>query len=141
MEIRRLGARDVALALRAVALGGGPPPREEQVRAFLDDARNLLVTAVEGCDPVGMLWGHVLDRPEGATRMALLYSIDVREDRRRRGIGRALIAEFRRDAAAAGAATTWLVTNESSAAAMALYRSAGGRRPAQDDVVWDWGRA
>src|SRR6266511_2489186 len=38
-------------------------------------------------EPVGMLLGHELDRRHGDERKMFLYEIDVREDRRRHGIG------------------------------------------------------
>ena len=136
MKVRRLGRGDAALARRAVAINGTVPRGAPGLGHFLADDRCVLLAALENGEPVGVLWGYLLERPEGPRRMALLYSVDVRADRRRRGHGRALVAAFERIRRRAGASKSWVVTNESNAAAMALYRGTRARRPSRDDVVF-----
>ena len=139
MRILRLGSRDAALARRAVAVNGTIGPGTPGLRRFLADGDCILLAAVEEGTPVGALWGFLLERPEGPRHMALLYSVDVRADRRRRGVGRALVLAFDRIRRRAGASKAWVVTNDSNRGAMALYRSTGARRRTRDDVVFEYG--
>jgi ribosomal protein S18 acetylase RimI-like enzyme len=91
-----------------------------------------MVVAYEGEDVAGMAYGHVLPRPDGAPPKALLYSIDVLEEHRRKGVGAALVRAFRE----AAPGPLWVVTNASNEAAMRLYAATGGVRPHEDDVVF-----
>lgn len=74
----------------------------------------------------GFLLGRV------AAGEAELLTLAVPGPARRRGIGRALVAGFEREAARRGAATAFLEVASDNAAASALYRGAGwhqaGRR-------------
>ena len=131
-RIVRLGPGDVQDARRLVHAFLGEPARPVDLRGWLWDRRNVMVGAFEEGEPAGLVYGHHLPRPDATGDMLLLYSIDVAEPHRRRGLGRRLVDAFREHAGPGG---TWLVTNESSEAAMELYRSCGAVRPHRDDVM------
>ena len=132
METRRLGPEDAALARELAGHFGEPAGDPETIAAWLADERNVAVAAFDEGRPVGLVYGYRLPRMDEQPDALLLYSIDVVEPARRRGIGTRLVAAMRRQASG----PLWLLTNESNEAAMALYRGAGGDRPAADDVLW-----
>jgi ribosomal protein S18 acetylase RimI-like enzyme len=103
---------------------------------LLDNARYLLL-ALERGHVVGSLNGYALRHPDRREPAFLLYEIDVREECRNRGIGKALVNWFIAEARSAGAFEVWVVTNQSNGPAMAMYRHCGLRRPNSDDVMLD----
>jgi ribosomal protein S18 acetylase RimI-like enzyme len=64
--------------------------------------------------------------PSRHARELLLYSIGVREDCRRRGIGRTLVREMRRWVEAADCPEVWVLAD--NPAAEAFYAAAGFER-------------
>lgn len=110
----------------------GWPRDEEAAQAWLTDERNLAVAAFVDGRPVGLAYGYRLERLDLRPDGLLLYSVDVEEAHRRRGIGTALLEAMRRHAPGG----MWLLTNTSNEAAMKLYERAGGCRPNLDDVMW-----
>ncbi len=66
----------------------------------------------------------------------LLYEIGVADEFRQRGVARGLIAELEALCRAIDAEEMFVITNGANHAAMELYRSTGGRREAEDDVVF-----
>jgi ribosomal protein S18 acetylase RimI-like enzyme len=138
ISIERLQAGDTQRALRHVAQFWARPPGDGAVRAFLGDPGNVFVVAeVEG-RPVGQALGYVLARWDGKAPMLFLYSIDVDEPYRRAGIGAGLVRAFREAGRAAGCGHTFVITTAGNEAAMRLYRSTGGVRPHEDDVVFEY---
>ena len=76
-----------------VAGRGGPrgAPGPEAAAAYLADPGVLHWIAEEDGRPVGHLLAYVERRRRGDERQLLLYEIGVRSDRRREGVGRALV--------------------------------------------------
>jgi N-acetylglutamate synthase-like GNAT family acetyltransferase len=75
-------------------LGRGGPRgalRPEAAAAYLADPAVLHWVAEEEAGVVGHLLCYVERRRRGDERQLLLYEIGVRSDRRRRGVGRALV--------------------------------------------------
>jgi len=132
MQVRRLGSRDLALAEDLVSNFLGPPRDAESLEAWLVDERNVAVAALVAGHCVGLAYGYRLARLDRRSDGLLLYSIDVLESARRRGIGKRLVEGMRKEAPG----PMWLLTNESNEGAMALYRRSGGHRPNPDDVMW-----
>ena len=89
--------------------------------------------AVEGGEAVGFIYGHVLRRFEATS--FFIYSVDVAETHRWRGIGKAIMAALSAETARGRWDEMFVLTNRSNGAAMALYASAGGVTPEPDDVV------
>lgn len=70
--------------------------------------------------------------------MMFIYEIGVRDDHRRRGVGRALVAELKRICSEARISRAFVITNEHNQTAMAFYRSLGATRDATDEAVFDF---
>ena len=147
IAIRRLAPGDEAVVQQLTAdndrfEGPGPPPRglpvpdEETAARFLADDSNHLLVAFDGDEPVGLLLAHKLLRRHGDEPKMHLYELGVREDYRRRGIGRQLIEAFGDLCRERGARRAFVLTDEANEAAMAVYGSAGGVRRREDDVVF-----
>lgn len=133
MEIRRLGPGDEDV-VRILATRPLPPDLE-----LLRDERTIFLTAFEAGEPVGFVLAHDLPRRHDPPKKLLVYEIDVREDRRRRGIGGALMRELAKVARERGIRHGWVLTDYDNEAGLALYRSAGGRARDVVELDFDYG--
>ncbi|HEY2750683.1 GNAT family N-acetyltransferase [Phenylobacterium sp.] len=133
MEIRVLGPGDEDLLVRAVALTDEGPLPHERATAHLADANLVNLVALEGGEAVGFVYGHILQRFEAVS--FFIYSVDVAESHRRRGIGKAMLAALRDLGREGRWDEMFVFTNVSNAAAMALYAGSGGISPPPADVV------
>lgn len=111
------------------AEGFAHPWSEEEVAQLISDRSTISVAAV---DPVsGIVRGFVIVRV--AADEAEILTIAVAASWRKRGIGRAILADAFRQAAEAGARAMFLEVGEDNEAALALYRHLGfvkvGERP------------
>lgn len=132
--ISRVPAADVQLFDRAVrtfgaAAGGG--------QAFLGSPGTLAFVASHDEEIFGWCWGYHLIRPD-ASSMLYLHRLEVVQEHRRRGIGRALLHTFMSAGAQAGATRMFLTTGEANTPARALYESLGGGLAAQGSTVNYW---
>jgi ribosomal protein S18 acetylase RimI-like enzyme len=129
MQIRRLGRGDedvvVALATRA--------PHT----ALLEDDRTIFLVAFEGDEPIGFVLAHDLPRRHDPPAKLLVYEVDVAEAHRRRGVGKALLAELAEIARSRGIRRGWVLTDRDNEAGMALYRAAGGLNP-HEETMWEF---
>ena len=117
-------------------VAAGRWPREGAVQRALDESAGLLpqgldtprMLVLRGHDadgePVGRAW-VALDGPRGIPGAAFLYDIEVVEERRGRGFGRALLVAVEDAARQAGATTLELNVFGQNRTAVALYDSAG----------------
>jgi ribosomal protein S18 acetylase RimI-like enzyme len=103
---------------------------------FLRDPDNFLLVATADGRICGVLYGYRLHRLDQREADVLLYSIDVGERDRRRGVGRRLVEATKRWAAEIGADEVWVITDRANTAAVALYRSAGGVEEAPEAVTF-----
>ena len=129
MEIRRLGPGDEG-AVRALAT------REPHFE-LLEDEHTIFLVAFDGDDPVGLVLAHHLPRRHDPPAKLLVYEVDVKESHRRRGVGKALMAELERIARGRGIRHGWVLTDDDNEAGMALYRAAGGRNP-HVETMWEF---
>ena len=136
VEIRRLEAGDEAVLSAAVELADEGPLDPHSATDHLRDPALVAVAALEGGRVIGFLYGHVLRR--FGVKTLLIYSVDVEENRRRRGVGRALMASLEEAMRAGGWDEMFVVTNSGNAAAMALYAAARGVRPYRDEAMFDF---
>jgi GNAT superfamily N-acetyltransferase len=90
-----------------------------------------LWTAYDGTDPVGLAWVELQDRSDGLE--AFGHELEVREDRRRGGHGRAVVAAVLRACHDLGAHTVRVSVFD--AGARALYGELGFRVTAQTMVL------
>ena len=137
-EVRRLGPEDEAVLPQLSAWVGRPPLDPRGAREFLANQRNHVLVAFDGDEPVGMLLAHELDRRHGDLRKMLLYEIDVREDRRRRGIGRSLMDRFGGLCRERGYPVAWVLTDDENPGAVAFYAACGGERVRPDQVMFSF---
>jgi GNAT superfamily N-acetyltransferase len=134
MEIRLLGPGDERLAGQACRLytaEAGEPA------AFLNTSNAALLVAADGDDVVGCVYGHELVHPD-SERTMLLYSLDVLESHRGRGVGKQLVSTFVEHARDRGCTEVWVLTADDNRAALATYASAGGRRDPVNPVMFTW---
>jgi len=102
---------------------------------FLSDPARYLLLAIESGRVIGSLNGYSLLRTYRREPQFLLYEVGVRPECRNRGVGKALVASFVREARTAGAFEVWVITSPSNEAAMAMYERSGLGRETQDDVA------
>ncbi|BCJ38450.1 hypothetical protein Athai_59530 [Actinocatenispora thailandica] len=82
----------------------------------------LLFTAVDGSEPVGMLW---LALPSARRRQAWVYELWVAPTARSRGYGRAIMRAGERELAARGVSEVGLNVFGDNTTAIGLYESLG----------------
>ncbi|MFS8036280.1 GNAT family N-acetyltransferase [Xanthobacter sp. AM11] len=122
-HLRDAAARDIphlaAIHARAFARGWGA----DEFERLLSERHVRAHVACEGPrrPPSGFILSHVVV-PE-----AEVLTIAVVTDRRRRGLGRALLAHHLARLAAEGVSTSFLEVEEGNAPALSLYRSLGYR--------------
>lgn len=132
--ITRVTAADIRLFDLAVVTFGAVPGGG---RAFLESPSAVAFVAFHGEEILGWCWGYHLIRPDDSS-MLYLHRLEVAQERRRRGIGRALLRAFMSAGVQAGANKMFLTTGKANAAARALYESMGGGLAAQGPTVSYW---
>jgi GNAT superfamily N-acetyltransferase len=131
-EIRELWPGDEAMLVRAVSTFRRVDAAAPDL--FLEDPRSHLLVALDDEEIVGWAYGYELLRPEGRWMM-FMQQIDVVLDRRREGIGRALLDRFVEIARSKGHRKMWLYTDAGDAVARRLYDGASGD-PAEKPGYW-----
>ena len=135
IEIRALGLGDDDAVIAAQDLFDGPAD-PAATAAFLADERHVLLVAYDGERPVGFVSGVLTTHPDKGTEM-FLYELGVAAERRREGIGRALVqalGELARERSCYG---MWVGVDADNAAALATYESVGGK-PTEPVVIREW---
>jgi len=136
IEVRRLEPGDEHVLPVLSDWVGRPPLDHDGAARFLENDRNHLLVAFEDGEPVGMLLAHELDRRHGDEKKMFLYEIDVREDKRRQGVGRALMDRLAELCRERGYHRAWVLTDEGNPPAMAFYGACGGVREPPDNVMF-----
>ena len=132
MLIRRLGAGDRELARATFAMMAevfDEPRRylpDDYVDTLLVRADFWALAAVEDDEPVGGITAHVLPMTRSPSRELFVYDVAVREDRQRRGVGRAMLVELIAQAATAGVGSVFVAVADEDVHAMDFYRAVGG---------------
>jgi GNAT superfamily N-acetyltransferase len=133
MEIRSLGPNDAALLDAAVRAFRGFGQRGDP--GFLADPRAVVLVALDAEAVLGWAWGFELPRPTGPS-MLVLHGMEVAEEGRGRGVGRAIVDAFVAYAREGDRATMWLLTGVEEEVARRLYEGAGGRPAGQTGPWW-----
>ncbi len=107
---------------------------------FFADTKNIFLVAYADGLVSGFLWAHVLDRPHSMRPKMLLYSIDVFEEFRRKGVATKLIGRLKVLAVKNNCSEMFVPTRKSNTAAVGLYRKTGGKTEADDDVTFVYDR-
>lgn len=136
--LRRLSEDDARFAVDREPVRAIGPLDDEDATAFLRRHDIFLFAALDGGELVGFVLGYQLPRRHGDTAMLYIHELGVRANRRREGIGRALMDALWTVARTYDIERAFLCTNTSHAPAMAFYASLGAVRTAPDDVVLSW---
>ncbi len=127
--IRPLRSDKAEDCARLHAAGFAHPWSAEEVARLVADPATLAVAALDAAN--GRLRGFALARVAADEAEILTVAVDAAW--RRKGVGRALLADALRRAANAGARAMFLEVDEGNAAALALYHRLGfikvGERP------------
>jgi aminoglycoside 3-N-acetyltransferase I len=138
MAVRRLGPGDeeIAREMFATMAAGfaedgetdddGTPLDDEYVRLLLRREDFFAVVATEGNCVLGGVTAHALPMTRNRATELFIYDLAVRADRRRKGIGRALVTELLASAAAAGIKTSFVPADNEDTHALDFYRALGG---------------
>ncbi len=109
-----------------------------QVEAFAEAPATLAFVALGSSNQViGWCWGYHLVRLD-ASSMVYLHDIEVSEEHRQQGHGRALLEAFMAAGRRAGASKMFLHAAEANRPARRLYDSMGGGLAAQGPTVNYW---
>ena len=136
--VRRLSLEDARFEEVGVEPRARPPHTVESAREFLAVETNVQLAAFAGDEPVGQLLAYELVRRHGDGKMMFIYEIGVRDDYRRTGVGRLLLAELREICRRRGVTRAFVVTNERNRPAIEFYRALGATRDATDEAVLDF---
>jgi GNAT superfamily N-acetyltransferase len=136
VDIRELGPGDEKYLHRALRTFKDADAAAPDL--FLDDPRTHAFIALDGDAVIGWCFGYELFRPEGRWMM-LLYGIDVLQERRREGVGHALLDRFVALARSRGHAKMWLMTDAGHEVARRLYEGAGDQPPEKLGYWWVFG--
>ena len=103
---------------------------------FLSDARTFLFVPEGDHELVGWIYGYELIPPEGRHAM-FVCEIEVAQESRGRGHGRALIEAVLAEARARGHIEMWVLIDDGNEAATALYETTGAQCTGQTMFTWD----
>jgi ribosomal protein S18 acetylase RimI-like enzyme len=135
VRLERLGPADADRVEAASELFDRPPQPAWTTKFLASEGHHLCIAFVDDV-PVGFVTGVEMTHPDKGTEM-FLYELGVTESHRRRGIGRALVAELLAIARERSCTGLWVATEPDNVAAVATYRSAGSATP-EPSAVLSW---
>ena len=103
---------------------------------FFNDKKNIIIVAFDSQNPCGFLYGYLLECFHTERPYLFLYSIDVFDGYKRKGIGGKLIEKFKEIAIKNNCSEIFVFTNDSNDAAKGLYEKIGAIRENMDDVMY-----
>lgn len=109
----------------------------ESLKTYLQDDKNILVTARIDATIVGVAIGYVLVHP-GGNKTLYIDELDVRPASRRQGVASAIIKKYQALAVSEfGCGEVWLSTNYDNKNAQSFYRSLS---PTEDKnaIIFGW---
>jgi len=102
---------------------------------FCADDANVLLVAYSGDTPCGLLIAYRLQCLDARRAQLFIDEVDVSEDYRRRGIGRAMMVSIIQIAREMGVGEAWVQTHAANIPALGLYRAVGGVREDPDETI------
>jgi ribosomal protein S18 acetylase RimI-like enzyme len=135
MRIARLTAGDAEIVMAATDLFDRPPTPDWTEKFLATDDHHLLF-AFDGDTPIGFVSAVETTHPDKGTEM-FLYELDVHADRRREGVGAALVSALAELARERGCYGMWVLTDADNEAALATYRRAGAGA-AEESLMLTW---
>jgi len=103
---------------------------------FFNDEKNIFLVAFDEKSPCGFLYGYLLECFQTERPYMFLYSIDVFDGYKRRGVGEKLIEKLKDIAVKYKCSEIFVLTNDSNDAAKGLYEKIGAIRENMDDVMY-----
>jgi ribosomal protein S18 acetylase RimI-like enzyme len=107
---------------------------------FFNDSNNILLVAYTNGIPSGFLYAYILSSLKTPYPKMFLYSIDVFENYRRKGIASNLVTELKKLANLNHCSEIFVLTNKSNEPAMNLYTKTGASVENNDDVLFVYDR-
>lgn len=135
-EIKQLGPGDEALAELVLRDVKHATPDHDHAQQFLSNKMNVLLVASDGDQPVGFILAYELERADNQPNMMFFYEVEVSESHRRQGMGKALVAEFKKLCKKRKVGKMFVLTDRGNLAARALYERTGGREMCDDGVLF-----
>ena len=135
IEIRLLGAGDVAVLDNVAEDVFDYEIRPEMAQRFLDSPSHFIAVAIEDGTVVGMATANEYLHPDKPV-MIWVNEMGVATSHRRRGIGKQLLTYILEMAQDKGFEEIWLGTEDDNVPARALYKSAGGEE--ESFVMYSW---
>jgi ribosomal protein S18 acetylase RimI-like enzyme len=124
-QIIRLLESELGIALRLTEdVVGEDAATAEQLTELLLDRRNIVLAALQEETSVGYLVAHKFPSLSGH-RLVYLYDIEVKVEKRRLGIGTALVAKLKEVCRAQAVDSIWVGSSRDNHAACALWASTG----------------
>ncbi len=137
-EIIRLSQATMKFAEEAMRRFNLDTLDPENLVEFLMNPSNIALAAINHGEVTGFLYGYILPRPDTKKPMLFLYSIDVCESHRKKGIGKQLVNSFLEAGKELNMLKAFVVTEVDNIAAINLYESCGGRGLRKNDLLYSW---
>jgi GNAT superfamily N-acetyltransferase len=134
-EIKLMNPGDELLAAKTISQIKKAEVGVAYMKRFLLRPENVLLVAVSENQPIGFALAYQLDRVDGELPMVFFYELEVLEERRRQGIGRALVDSLRGICRQRGVRKMFVLTDRRNHIACHLYSGAGGHVEYDDGVL------
>ncbi len=134
----RLLESELHIACRLTeAVTGENTGTAERLAELLADRRNIVLATLQGDTPVGYLVAHQFPSLSG-DRLVYLYDIEVSPEKRRLGIGTALVTRLKDVCREQGVDSIWVGSSRDNQAACALWESTGAERGSDQYVEFTY---
>lgn len=138
LSIKKLDSNEMALAKELILMFGFDDendflPSDEYTAQMLARKDFHIIVALENDKLIGGLTAYQMNMFKRETTEMFLYEIEVSENYRQKGIGKALIEFLKQNCVEKGIVEMFVGTEPNNFAARKLYSTTGGK---QDDSVW-----
>jgi aminoglycoside 3-N-acetyltransferase I len=99
---------------------------DEVVDRLLARVEFWAIAAFSGDEIVGGITAHTLPMTRTGSSEVFIYDLAVRADHQRKGIGRQLVTQLRKEAAAVGIVDVFVAADNDDFHALDFYRALGG---------------
>lgn len=144
MNVIRIETGDEALWTRAVASLVSEDDRDRQLAPPADltdalaDFRCYLYVALIDSEPIGRLSAYRFPDVEAGGNIVYLYDIEVARERRRLGVGAALLAELVSRCREDGVRLIWAGTDLNNVAARRTFEATGAKLEGETYAEYMW---
>lgn len=136
MEIKLLRAGDEHVLEACAPRVFDDPIVPESVREFLADPRHHIAVAVDQGTVVGFASAVHYIHPDKKQPELWINEVAVAPEYRRRGLAKQILQTLFDKARELGCKEAWVLTEPDNVAANALYRSVGGQKHADPQVMY-----